>query len=67
MRRAGIIYDSLDELPYSSHDCFPHLTERDGKFFSTDGLPLMFSIKGVFHPELKKTPCLEVGYAQHKA
>lgn len=60
LRRAGIIYESLEELPYSSHHCFPNLVEREGRFFSAEGIPLMFSIKGVFHPELKMTPFVSV-------
>ena len=56
LRQAGIIIDFLHEFPYSSYNCFPSLEETGVDEFTLKDkknmIPLMYSIKGMFIPEL---------------
>jgi ubiquinone/menaquinone biosynthesis C-methylase UbiE len=56
LRQAGLILDFFHEFPFSSYNCFPSLEEAGtDKFVIKDqanAVPLMYSIKASFMPEL---------------
>ncbi len=56
LRQAGLLIEYLNEFPYSSFNCFPNLVEYGPDQYvlkdKQDSLPLMFSIKATYIPEL---------------
>lgn len=58
IRKVGIIIEFFHEFPFSSYNCFPALIETGVDKFSVNGkenmLPLMYSIKATYLPELAK-------------
>lgn len=56
LRQSGLIIDFFHEFPYSSYNCFPSLEEAGQDKYvikdQTNAVPLMFSIKATYMPEL---------------
>ncbi|KAB8028089.1 class I SAM-dependent methyltransferase [Fluviispira multicolorata] len=58
LRQAGLVLEHLNEFSYSSFNCFPNLEEYAPDQYvlkgKKDSMPLMFSIKATYMPELIK-------------
>ena len=56
LRRVGVILDFMHEFPYTVHNCYPNLEEKNPGEYTVKGyehpLPLMYSIKATYMPEL---------------
>jgi SAM-dependent methyltransferase len=57
LSKSDLSIDSFDEFPYSPHNCFPNLSEhKPGQYTirgRNDGIPLVYSIKATYIPQLK--------------
>lgn len=54
LRKSGLIYEQVEEFHHSPYNCFQGLVKEGDHYKTPSEVPLLFSIKAINYPELKK-------------